>query len=189
MLPTTQNYYAHRIVPIEPPPSGRLLRLRTVFFPDKLYAQSHSADFCYYHLGHGFYIFIVHADKAEAFCLPFIEKDQWSGSLIWHTLRLYNAQIEIYPESRGLFLPHRLGLHKTQYISFNKGCYKGQEIIARTHYKATLKHELKLHIITTDEKLYSGQKLFKVNESAESGELIDYAPLGNYRINFNLSII
>jgi folate-binding protein YgfZ len=101
------------------------------------------------------------------------------GSLTWHTLKLYQKQIDIYPESRGLFLPHRLGLHLSQYISFDKGCYKGQEIIARTHYRATLKHELKTYIIRTEHPLYSGQKLYNVNEETEIGELIDYSMLGD----------
>ena len=71
----------------------------------------------------------------------------------------------------------RLDLHQTPYLSFNKGCYKGQEIIARMHYKATLKHQLGLYEISTPEKIYSGQKL--LNESgAEVGELVDYSLLG-----------
>lgn len=154
------------------------------FFPNNLYAQAHSTNYCYYHLGNGFYIFIIQEDIEQQFCKPFIEKNQLVGSLTWHTLRLFNQQIDIYPESRGLFLPHRLDLHQTQYISFDKGCYKGQEIIARTHYRATLKHELKIYSIKTEENLFSGQKLYKVAEATEPGEtelgeLIDYSSLGN----------
>jgi folate-binding Fe-S cluster repair protein YgfZ len=74
-----------------------------------------------------------------------------------------------------------LGLHKTDFISFNKGCYKGQEIIARTHYKATIKHELKTDIIETSTPIFSGQKLFNKASGAEIGELIDYSILGNQR--------
>src|SRR5690606_9495251 len=70
-------------------------------------------------LGDGFYFLLTSKNKyTELHC-----------SLAWHRLRLLNKQIEIYPQSSGLFLPHRLGLHETECISFNKGCYKGQEII------------------------------------------------------------
>lgn len=161
--------------------------------PKALYAQVQNTEYCTYHLGEGYYIFIIQVDQEEAFCKPFIEHEQLLGSLTWHTLRLYQGQIDIYPESRALFLPHRLGLHQKQYISFNKGCYKGQEIIARTHYRATLKHELTLYKVDTKNNLYSGQKLLKPHpqikqEKIEIGELIDYAPLGkeNYLIAVSL---
>ncbi|KTD62771.1 YgfZ/GcvT domain-containing protein [Legionella shakespearei] len=147
------------------------------YLPKDLYAQCHDTEYCYYHLGQGFYIFIIQADMEQKFCQPFIEQNQMAGSLIWHTLRLIHRQIDIYPESRGMFLPHRLGLQDTPYISFNKGCYKGQEIIARTHYRATLKHELRVYIISSGQKIYSGQKLFRPETDMEVGELVDYSIL------------
>jgi folate-binding protein YgfZ len=43
--------------------------------------------------------------------------------------------IEITPENSGLFTPHKLNYHLIPgMIDFNKGCYTGQEIIARVHY-------------------------------------------------------
>lgn len=42
----------------------------------------------------------------------------------------------------GKFLPHPLGLVKLGAISFKKGCFVGQEIIARMQHRATLKKEL-----------------------------------------------
>ena len=161
----------------------------SAFLPDNVYGQAHGSDYCYYHLGNGFYIFIVESGVAQEFSRLFAEKNQILGSLTWHTLRLYEKQIEIYPESRGLFLPHRLDLHQTQYISFDKGCYKGQEIIARTHYRATLKHELNIYIINTEQNLYSGQKIFQPTADIEQGELIDYSPIGNDSYLIAVSIL
>lgn len=160
------------------------------FFPNTIYAQTHNAHSCSYYLGNGFYIFIIQSDFAADIKRYFIEKEQMLGSLTWHTLRLAQQQIEIYPESRGLFLPHRLDLHQTQYISFNKGCYKGQEIIARMHYKATLKHQLKIYEINSDPKIHSGQKLFSESQNTELGELIDFSILnhGHYLVALSLLI-
>lgn len=42
------------------------------------------------------------------------------------------------------FIPQMLNLDKLGAISFNKGCYTGQEIIARTHYLGKSKRELYL---------------------------------------------
>jgi len=48
----------------------------------------------------------------------------------------------IYPETSEKFLPHELNLHLMDAISFDKGCYTGQEIIARMHYLGKLKTHL-----------------------------------------------
>jgi hypothetical protein len=74
-------------------------------------------------------------------------------------------------------------------LSFNKGCYKGQEIIARTHYRAKLKHTLKLFYINTTEPLQSGQKFYDIKTHLEIGELIDYCPLENHRFLIAASMI
>jgi tRNA-modifying protein YgfZ len=148
-------------------------------YPESPFGLTYSPDLCCYHLGCGFFIFMVNSLCHPEFSSQFLKQQQLLGSLTWHALRLSHKQLDIYPNSRGLFLPHRLDLQDTHYLSFNKGCYKGQEIIARTHYRATLKHELNIYKIKTREPLYSGQKAFRVDNPAEYGELIDYAPLGH----------
>ncbi|TAL63462.1 MAG: folate-binding protein YgfZ [Legionella sp.] len=159
------------------------------FFPEAIQGQTYNEQGCYYHLGQNFYILLLKSDYVEPVVSIFKTQQQLFGSLTWHSLRLMQGQIEIYPESRGLFLPHRLGLHDTSYISFNKGCYKGQEIIARMHYKSTLKHELKLFEIETDGPLFSGQKVFNAEKNSEIGELVDYTPLDQQRFLVAVSIL
>lgn len=46
------------------------------------------------------------------------------------------------------------------------------------HYKSTLKHQLSIYSIVTDEDIYSGQKLVHEANGSELGELIDYSILG-----------
>jgi folate-binding protein YgfZ len=159
------------------------------FLPSDLYAHAYGDGFSYYHLGHNFYIFIVNDSLANQLSKPFIQAQQFLGSLTWHTLRLLNKQISIYPESRGLFLPHRLNLHETELVSFNKGCYKGQEIIARTHYRATLKHGLQIWKFTSFEPIFVGQKLMQTNSTHEVGELVDYSYLNENQYLAAISLL
>ncbi len=45
----------------------------------------------------------------------------------------------IGPDQVEKFTPHMLNLDLLDVISFDKGCYTGQEIVARTHYKGATK--------------------------------------------------
>ena len=45
-------------------------------------------------------------------------------------------------KTQALFLPHHLNLPELGAVSFKKGCYLGQEIIARMHYKSKIKKHL-----------------------------------------------
>lgn len=45
----------------------------------------------------------------------------------------------IGPQQTEQFTPHMLNLDLLDAISLDKGCYTGQEIVARTHYKGTTK--------------------------------------------------
>ncbi len=111
------------------------------------------------------------------------------SELAWHYYQLKNKHtFNIYPETRGLFLPHRLNLHTSDHISFNKGCYKGQEIIARTHYRATQKHQLNMMTLQLDSLPLLGEELIAPKTQHSLGELVDYCPL-NTPNHFLVAII
>mgnify|MGYP005994773007 CR=1 FL=1 len=137
-------------------------------WPTEPYAVLASDNACAYHLGNGFYIIL--ADKNAAF----IEQNKFESCEAWHQLRLAEKSVCIYPESRGLFLPHRLDLHLSGHLNFDKGCYRGQEIIARTHYRAKRKHALKLFTIKTNTPLHPGLHLMNDDNTQTIGELIDF---------------
>jgi folate-binding protein YgfZ len=45
----------------------------------------------------------------------------------------------LHPDTVGRFLPQELGLVELGVVDFKKGCYLGQEIVARLHYLGKLK--------------------------------------------------
>ena len=51
---------------------------------------------------------------------------------------------EVYGETREEFIPQMLNLQSLGGISFKKGCYTGQEIVARMQYLGTLKRRMYL---------------------------------------------
>ncbi len=49
---------------------------------------------------------------------------------------------EIYPETAGLFVAQMLDLDRLGAVSYEKGCYVGQEVIARAHHLGRVKRHL-----------------------------------------------
>lgn len=86
-----------------------------------------------------------------------ITEPQWSAALEsltdctrslesrWQLKKIGFGWPDIHENTTEAFLPHALSLDLAEAISFTKGCYTGQEIVARTHYRGKSKKRL-LHL-------------------------------------------
>ena len=54
----------------------------------------------------------------------------------WEKDNIMNKDFNIKPEDSNKYTPHELGYHQTDRVDFEKGCYTGQEVVARMHYRA-----------------------------------------------------
>ena len=78
----------------------------------------------------------------------------------------------IYPETSGKFLPHDINLPNLHAINFDKGCYTGQEIIARIHYRGTPKNHLYLAEITSSTAPTPGEDIYSDDQHI-AGTVVD----------------
>jgi hypothetical protein len=60
----------------------------------------------------------------------------------WQQLDIAAGIAEVYPETFELFTPQELNYQLVNAINFRKGCYTGQEIVARLHYRGKLKRHM-----------------------------------------------
>jgi folate-binding protein YgfZ len=65
-----------------------------------------------------------------------------AGAAAWNWRQVRAGVAGIFPSTQEAFLPQMLGLESYGAVSFQKGCYPGQEIVARTHYLGDLKRRL-----------------------------------------------
>ena len=77
-----------------------------------------------------------------------------------------------------LFTPQMINLEKIGGVSFTKGCYVGQEIVARTQHLGTLKRHLHRLTINTNETLNPGDAVKNPNGD-NIGVVIDAILLGD----------
>ena len=63
------------------------------------------------------------------------------------------------------FVPQMLNMESIGAVSFKKGCYPGQEVVARSQFRGTLKR--RALIVVSDTELKAGQDLFDLNDARE----------------------
>lgn len=64
------------------------------------------------------------------------------GAMAWRLLDISQGHAEIMGDRAGAFLPQQLNLDMQEALSFDKGCYPGQEIVARLRYRGEVKARL-----------------------------------------------
>lgn len=80
-------------------------------------------------------------------------------SRCWEQLDLAAALVWIDDSTTEQFLPQELSLEASGGLVFNKGCYPGQEVVARVHYRGQVKRRLYQAHIAADTVTAAGDKL------------------------------
>ncbi len=63
---------------------------------------------------------------------------------VWMVQDLHAGLPWINDTTVDLFIPQTINLDLTEGVSFTKGCYPGQEVVARAHYRGTVKRRMQL---------------------------------------------
>ncbi|MGF6114061.1 YgfZ/GcvT domain-containing protein [Pseudomonas frederiksbergensis] len=79
---------------------------------------------------------------------------------------------QVMPSTRELFIPQMLNLQAVGGVSFKKGCYTGQEIVARMQYLGKLKRRLYRLTLDGNELPEPGTQLFAPSHSSAIGEVV-----------------
>ncbi len=90
----------------------------------------------------------------------------------WERANINSGIAKLTPQTQGLFTPQMINLDKLNGISFNKGCYLGQEIIARTQHLGKLKRHLYHIQFNNHADIDSGSVIYKNNNAV--GTLLNH---------------
>ncbi|MBE0470747.1 MAG: folate-binding protein YgfZ [Methyloprofundus sp.] len=121
------------------------------------------------------YLFIAEPSQAQIFCTELQEKHtaQFVAADTWLGLDIQAGIPWLFPETTEKFVPQMLNLDKLDAISFTKGCYTGQEIVARTHYLGQNKRAMYRASGTTEGVINKGCSISDSNNpEAELGAVI-----------------
>ena len=99
-------------------------------------------------------------DKAQAVLEALASGADKSDPEAWQQ-RIIRAGVPvILPATQEAFVPQMINLDLLGGVSYDKGCYPGQEIVARMHFRGTLKQRMVLANIASVERPEPGDKLY-----------------------------
>ncbi|MBK4765370.1 MAG: tRNA-modifying protein YgfZ [Pantoea sp. Brub] len=127
------------------------------------------------------FLIITNFKKAESLKNKLVDYVLFNNSNQWLSLDLEAGYPIIDLNTYAKFIPQAVNMQLLGAISFNKGCYIGQEIIARTQYRKTNKHKLYLlsGTINTIPKSYDSLEL-KINKNwRRIGKVLTSVKLNN----------
>ena len=105
-----------------------------------------------------------------------------AGISAWQRLDVQTGEAWITAATRDAFVPQMLAFDKIDGVSFNKGCYPGQEIIARAHYLGKVKRSLyRLH---SETPLSAGEAIYPTDSLEACGTVVQAAPDGQGRSGY-----
>ena len=106
-----------------------------------------------------------------------------SGIQEWLAQQIRSGQPEIWRAQSEKFTPHMLNLDLLNAVSFDKGCYTGQEIVARTHYRGTSKRRCNrfqsAEPAAAGDKISDGQRDIGEVVNAAGNDLLAVIPVAN----------
>ncbi|MDH3871496.1 MAG: folate-binding protein [Gammaproteobacteria bacterium] len=99
------------------------------------------------------------------------------GMPSWRLLQILAGIPDIYAATTELFVPQMLNLQLINGLDFKKGCYPGQEIVARTQYLGKLKRRMYLGHIESATLPQPGDALYSSGDSEQAaGRIVDAQP-------------
>lgn len=105
------------------------------------------------------------------------------GKPSWDWLEIQAGIPEIYLNTQEEFVPQMVNLDALGAINFKKGCYTGQEIVARTHYLGKVKRRTHLaHIATSTPPLVNDDVTNKNQEIIGKIVRTAPAPIGGFDV-------
>jgi folate-binding protein YgfZ len=145
--------------------------------PPAPYDVRHTTDTTVVSLPVNRYLIVVAAAKAPAIAKMLSATAIPVAGEVWKGLDICAGVAVIAPATQEEFVPQMVNLDLIGGVSFTKGCYPGQEIVARMHYLGRLKQRMYLAHIASQEAPRAGDKLYSPHFGEQAcGKIVSAAP-------------
>ena len=123
--------------------------------------------------------------------------DHWSrlqseaitlGSDCWSWLQIQQGVPTVTDSISGLFTPQNINLDLIDAVSFKKGCYPGQEIVARVRYLGKVKQRMIRGRLAESVTLQPGDPVYASDSGAKCGVVVGSASLQDHSTEMLMSV-
>ena len=84
----------------------------------------------------------------------------------WQLAEVLSGISSVQSATAEAFVPQMLNYESVNGVSFKKGCYPGQEVVARSQFRGTLKR--RAYVVSSEEALQVGQEIFTTDDDSQS---------------------
>ncbi|MDC9720152.1 MAG: hypothetical protein PSN46_05405 [Gammaproteobacteria bacterium] len=133
------------------------------------------------------YVIYCQPKSKAALIQKFEEQAIVSNLQTWEALQINQGRVYVTPEISDSYVPQMLNLQATGAINFKKGCYTGQEIVARMQYLGKLKRHLFIGQVNTAHGLAVGQQI-DASKRKNVGRVTSAASTGDNTYTFTAVI-
>ncbi|MEZ0210475.1 MAG: folate-binding protein YgfZ, partial [Methylophilus sp.] len=119
---------------------------------------------------------VVNADQAEQVWKTLAATFSPTSTNQWDALEIQAGIPQVYASTREQFVPQMVNLDALNGINFKKGCYTGQEIVARTHYLGKVKRRTLLATLAATAATPNAGDAVHDAQQQEAGQIVRVAP-------------
>ncbi len=161
--------------------------LNTMALPTAHYqgVESDGIIFIKYFDSEPYFLCLSTQEKAATF-IQSLPQDTWeiATEKQWQQFEIEQGLPSIYPETKEKFTPQQLNLDLIGGVSFNKGCYPGQEIVARLHYLGKPSRRMFIAEIKATRLPTAGQEV-----TTEDGSVAGHIVRSQYKDKITISLL
>jgi hypothetical protein len=110
-----------------------------------------------------------------------------TDACIWEYDEIQAGLPMIYPDTREAFTTQQVNLDLVNGVSFKKGCYPGQEIVARLHYLGTPSRRMFVAEINAVDEIIPGREVL-TSEGDVAGHVVKSISLENGKTSLLISL-
>jgi len=140
--------------------------------PGTLHEVRQSADATLIRLAPDRFEIVAPAESTTRICEALKAHARETDAAHWDRLEIRAGIPWITPPTQEQFVPQMVNLDLIGAVSLSKGCYPGQEIVARTHYRGQLKQRMFLARLAVDDGVHAGDRLYSAELGDQSSGMI-----------------
>ena len=153
--------------------------------PSTVHGLVHHASGSILRLPGDLFELLIAPDQANAIWHKLTTHAKAVGTACWDGLMIRAGIPTILPGTQEAFVPQMVNYELIGGVNFKKGCYPGQEIVARTQYLGKLKRRMYVGNLKLDTAPVPGDELFSADLPDQAAGMIVNAapaPTGGYDV-------